>query len=217
MKFFLAISSAIDSLNTTVGKLVTWLTLFVSVISAGNAIVRKLFNYSSNAWLELQWYMFGAIFLLAAGYTFLLNEHVRVDVISQHFSKRTQVIIEIIGLVFFLFPAFGLIFYLSIPFFYQSLVLDEQSSNAGGLVRWPVKLLIPVGFGLLLLAGISHLIKCIGFLRGQCPDPTALAHGQSSEEELAEEIRRQADDPVQEQLPADAQPADNTQTSNRGQ
>src|SRR3546814_887049 len=177
MKFFLAISRAIDSLNTAVGKTVTWLTLLVAVISASNAVVRKLFNYSSNAWLELQWYLFGAIFLLAAGYTFLLNEHVRVDVLSQRLSKRTQVKIEIAGLIFFLFPAFCLIFWLSIPFFYQSFILDEQSSNSGGLVRWPVKLLIPVGFGLLILAGVSHLIKCIGFLRGDCPNPTDLAHG----------------------------------------
>jgi len=199
MKFFLAISRAIDSLNTAVGRTVTWLTLLVAIISASNAVVRKLFNYSSNAWLELQWYLFGAIFLLAAGYTFLLNEHVRVDVLSQHLSKRTQIKIEILGLIFFLFPACCLIFWLSIPFFYQSLILDEQSSNAGGLVRWPVKLLIPVGFGLLILAGISHLIKCIGYLRGDCPDPTALSHGQTSEEELAEEIRRQAelDPPVE--------------------
>lgn len=192
MNFFLTISRAIDALNTRVGKAVTWLTLIVVLVSATNAVVRKLFHVSSNAWLELQWYLFGAIFLLAAGYTFLCNEHVRVDVLSQKLSKRTQIFIEIFGLIFFLFPACALIFWLSIPFFYESFALHELSSNTGGLIRWPAKLLIPVGFALLILAGVSHLIKCIGFLRGACPDPTARAAGKSAEEELAEEIRRQA-------------------------
>jgi TRAP-type mannitol/chloroaromatic compound transport system permease small subunit len=192
MKFFLALSRLIDNLNTKVGQTVTWLTLIVVLVSAGNATVRKVFHSSSNAWLELQWYLFGAIFLLAAGYTFLRNEHVRVDIVAQQFSKRTQLIIEIVGVVLFLFPACVLIFWLSIPFFYDSFSLNELSSNSGGLIRWPAKLLIPVGFALLILAGISHLIKCIGFLKGVCPDPTARAHGKTAEEELAEEILRQA-------------------------
>src|SRR5690606_9684041 len=173
MKFFLSIANIIDNINTRVGKIVIWLTLIVVVVSATNAVVRKLFSVSSNAWLELQWYLFGAIFLLAAGYTFLRNEHVRVDVLAQRFSRRTQIYIEIIGIVLFLFPACMLIFWLSLPFFYQSFALHELSSNTGGLIRWPAKLLIPVGFGLLILAGFSQLIKCIGFLRGVCPDPLA--------------------------------------------
>jgi TRAP-type mannitol/chloroaromatic compound transport system permease small subunit len=192
MKLLLSISRIIDAINTRVGQAVIWLTLIVVLVSATNAVVRKAFNISSNAWLELQWYLFGAIFLLAAGYTFLRNEHVRVDVLAQKFSRRTQIKIEIFGVIFFLFPACMLIFWLSIPFFYESLVLNEQSSNTGGLVRWPAKLLIPVGFLLLILAGVSHLIKCIGFLRGACADPTARAAGKSAEEELADEIRRQA-------------------------
>lgn len=188
MKFWLKLSSYIDSLNTFIGRSVTWLTLVVVVVSASNAIIRKVFHVSSNAWLELQWYLFGAIFLLAAGYTFLKNEHVRVDVLSQTFSRRTQIIIEAVGIVFFLFPAFALVFWLSIPFFWKSLVFMEGSSNTGGLIRWPVKLLLPVGFALLLLAGISHLIKCIAYLTGAGPDPLHTDEGPSAEEQLAMEI-----------------------------
>ena len=187
MLFLLKISSWIDRLNKTVGGAVAWLTLVVVVVSAVNAVVRKLFSVSSNAWLELQWYLFGAIFLLAAGYTFLRNEHVRVDVVAQRFSRRTQIYIEILGVVVFLLPACILVFWLSIPYFYNSYVLLEQSSNTGGLIRWPVKLLIPIGFGLLILAGISHLIRCVGFLLGHCPDPLteaeALQHAEGSSAE----------------------------------
>ncbi|HUH59032.1 MAG TPA: TRAP transporter small permease subunit [Candidimonas sp.] len=192
MKFLLALSKIIDNINTRVGRAVIWLTLLVVLVSATNAVIRKAFNISSNAWLELQWYLFGAIFLLAAGYTFLRNEHVRVDVFSQKLSKRTQIKIEIFGILFFLFPACVLIFWLSLPFFYESLVLHELSSNTGGLIRWPAKLLIPIGFGLLILAGLSHLIKCVGFLMGICPDPMARLEEKSAEEQLADEIRRQA-------------------------
>lgn len=196
MKFFLSVSRAIDALNTHVGKAVTWLTLIVVLVSASNAVIRKVFSVSSNAWLELQWYLFGAIFLLAAGYTFLCNEHVRVDVFSQMLSARTRVKIEIFGILFFLFPACGLIFWLSLPFFYQSYVLHELSSNTGGLIRWPAKILIPIGFGLLILAGVSHLIKCIAYLLGQGPDPMASLSTRTPEELLAEEIRRQAEEAV---------------------
>ncbi|EJC65448.1 TRAP transporter small permease subunit [Alcaligenes ammonioxydans] len=188
MKFFLRLSSLIDRLNTVVGKSVTWLTLIVVLVSAINAVVRKVYGISSNQWLELQWYLFGAIFLLAAGYTFFVNEHVRVDAVAERFPPRVQVWIDIFGVIFFLLPATLLIFWLSIPFFEQSYVLNEQSSNTGGLARWPVKLLIPVGFALLALAGISHLIKCIGFLRGACPNPLLKNGGLSAEEELAKEI-----------------------------
>ncbi len=200
MKLLLALSKIIDDINTRVGRAVIWLTLLVVLVSATNAVIRKVFSVSSNAWLELQWYLFGAIFLLAAGYTFLRNEHVRVDVFSQKLSKRTQIKIEIFGILFFLFPACSLIFWLSLPFFYESFVLHELSSNTGGLIRWPVKLLIPVGFGLLILAGLSHLIKCVGFLMGICPDPTARGEEKSAEEQLAEDIRRQAgiDDAIAE-------------------
>ena len=198
MRTLLALSRLIDGLNTFVGKAVTWLTLIVVLVSAGNAVSRKLLHSSSNAWLELQWYLFGAIFLLAAGYTFLRNEHVRVDILSQRFDRRTQVKIEIFGVLFFLFPACALVFWLSLPFFYDSFVTHELSSNTGGLIRWPAKLLIPLGFGLLILAGLSHLIKCVGYLMGVCPDPTDRGSEKTAEEELAEEIAKQSglDGPV---------------------
>lgn len=192
MKLLLKFSRLIDALNSLVGRTVTWLTLIVVLVSATNAVVRKVFHTSSNAWLELQWYLFGAIFLLAAGYTFLKNEHVRVDVVSQRFSNRTQVKIEIFGVLFFLLPACILVFWLSLPFFYESFILKEHSSNTGGLMRWPVKLLIPVGFALLILAGISHLIKCIAFLVGAGPNPLARQQERSAEEVLADEIRQLA-------------------------
>ena len=142
MKALLALSRLIDAINTCIGSLVTWLTLIVVLISAGNAVVRKVFHSSSNAWLELQWYLFGAIFLLAAGYTLLRNEHVRVDILSSRLSRRTQTLIEIFGVLFFLMPACLLIMWLSWPVFMDAWVNNEQSSNTGGLVRWPVKLLI---------------------------------------------------------------------------
>jgi len=176
-----------------VGKAVTWLTLVVVVVSAGNAIIRKVFMTSSNAWLELQWYLFGGIFLLAAGYTFLNNEHVRVDVLASKLSRRTQVKIDIFGVLLFMLPACTLVFWLSIPYFLESWQLNEQSSNTGGLVRWPAKLLIPVGFGLLILSGVSHVIQCVGFLRGLCPDPMTRLRSKTAEETLAEEIRQQAE------------------------
>ncbi|HXE18276.1 TRAP transporter small permease subunit [Castellaniella sp. UC4442_H9] len=192
MNALLALSRAIDSVNRRVGRAVTWLILLAVLISATNATVRKLFNVSSNAWLELQWYLFGAVFMLASGYTLLKNEHVRVDVLASRFSRRTQLWIEIFGVLFFLLPACSLIMWLSWPYFMDSLINNEQSSNAGGLIRWPAKLILPVGFALLVAAGVSHLIKCIGCLRGLCPDPRDTHTGKSAEEELAEEIAREA-------------------------
>ncbi|NYT37709.1 TRAP transporter small permease subunit [Allopusillimonas soli] len=192
MKFLLALSRWIDAVNRRVGQAVTWLILIVVVISATNAVVRKLFSVSSNAWLELQWYLFGAIFLLCAGYTLLKNEHVRVDVIAQRLSRRTQIKIEIFGILFFMMPACLVIAYLSWFMFADSWVTQEMSSNSGGLIRWPAKLLIPVGFALLIAAGISHLIKCIAFLTGDGPDPMDKLSEKSAEELLAEEIANEA-------------------------
>ena len=191
MNFLLAISRLIDALNERIGRTVLWLTLVVVVVSAANAVSRKAFHMSSNAWLELQWYLFGAIFLLAAGYTYLRNEHVRVDVLAAHFPPRVQATIEVLGILLFLLPAAGLVFWLSLPYFYESWRLNELSSNTGGLIRWPAKLLIPVGFGLLILSGISRLIRCVAFLAGKGPNPLVVARIKTAEEELAEEIQQQ--------------------------
>ena len=166
MQALMAFSRFVDGLNTRVGKAVTWLVLAAVLISAGNATARYAFNLSSNAWLEIQWYLFSAIFLLAAGYTLLVNAHVRIDVLSSHLSDRARAWLDIFGGVFFLLPMAVLILYLSWPMFLQSYLGNEVSSDAGGLVRWYVKLLIPVGFALLVLQGVAEIIKRIAFLRG---------------------------------------------------
>jgi TRAP-type mannitol/chloroaromatic compound transport system permease small subunit len=171
MKVLLAISRAIDALNERVGRIVLWLVLIVTLVSSGNAISRYVFNQSSNAWLELQWYLFAAVFLLCAGYTLLHNEHIRIDVVAGRFSRRTQIWIDIFGTVFFLLPLAILMTWLSWPIFVNAWVSNEVSSNAGGLIRWPARLLIPVGFLLLTLQGLSELIKRIAFLQGLIPDP----------------------------------------------
>lgn len=173
MSQLLRLSGVIDRLNTVVGRAVTWLVLVMTLISSGNAIVRYAFNSSSNAWLEIQWYLFSAVFLLCAGYTLLNNEHIRIDVIAGRFSRRTQTWIEVIGGVFFLLPMACLILWLSWPIFMSSLTSGEMSSDAGGLIRWPAKVLIPVGFALLALQGLSETIKRVAFLMGLAPDPAA--------------------------------------------
>ena len=171
MTGLLAISRAIDSLNERIGRIVLWLVLAMALLSSANAISRYLFNRSSNAWLELQWYMFAAVFLLCAGYTLLHNEHIRIDVVSSRLSPRTRIWIDIFGTLFFLMPMAGFIMWLSWPIFMNAWVSDEMSSNAGGLIRWPARLMVPAGFFLLTLQAISELIKRIAFLRGLIPDP----------------------------------------------
>lgn len=188
MGALLAFSRAVDWVTSRLGKLVTWCVLIAVLISAANASVRYVFDTSSNAWLEIQWYLFSAIFLLCAGYTLLLNEHVRIDVISGHLSKRAQTWIDIIGTVFFLLPMAIVIAWLSWRFFQDAFDRDEMSGNAGGLVRWPVKLLIPIGFGLLALQGVSELIKRIAFLCGRIPDPTAKTPGPHADPAASEPV-----------------------------
>ena len=167
MSFLLSLSKYIDALNERIGLGISWALLLAVLICSGNAIVRYTFNTSSNAWLEIQWYLFGAIFLLAASYTLRRNEHVRIDVVVGRFSKRTQVWIDVFGFIFFLLPATLLILYFAVPFAMESVRNQEVSNNAGGLIVWPAKILIPIGFLLLTLQGISELIKRVGFLMGQ--------------------------------------------------
>jgi len=193
MRGLLKLSGAIDWLNAQVGKWVIWLILGSTLISAINAMVRKAFNVSSNAYLEVQWYLFAGAFLLAAGYTLLHGEHVKIDVVSSHFSKRRQIWIDIVGFALFLTPMCLIVLWFGIPFFLQGFRSGEVSSNAGGLIRWPVYLLMPIGFALLLLQGISELIKRVAFLQGLIPDPTEKKVAKTAEEELAEELRRQAE------------------------
>jgi len=189
----LKLSRLIDALSEFVGRWVSWLILAAVLISAGNAIVRKAFNTSSNGLLEIQWYLFAAVFLLAAGYTLLRGEHVKIDVVFGHFSKRTQIRIEIFGLLAFLLPFVYAVLVEFHPLFMRAYQSGEMSENAGGLIRWPVYALVPLGFTLLGLQGISEVIKRVAFLKGMGPDPTIKKQQKSAEEELAEVIRARAE------------------------
>lgn len=179
----LTLSAWIDRLNAAVGRTIYWLVVVMVVISAGNAVVRYTLNTSSNAWLEIQWYLFSAVFMLASGYTLLRNEHIRIDVVTGRFSRRTQVWIDVIGTSLFLIPMAALILWLAIPMFETSFISNEQSSDAGGLIRWPVKLMIPLGFSLLLLQAVSELIKRVAFLAGVTDDPGIPAHSHHGAQE----------------------------------
>lgn len=192
MGILLKLARLIDEINARVGRAVRWLVLVAVVISACNASVRYLFSTSSNAWLEVQWYLFSAIFLLGSGYTLLRNEHIRIDIIAGRMSKRAQTWIDIIGGVFFLLPMAFIIFELSWPMVIDSFQRQEVSTDAGGLIRWPVKIIIPIGFGLLFLQGVSETIKRIAFLLGKGPDPTekAAAHGHGSDAEASVDMAR---------------------------
>lgn len=194
MQILLGISRLIDRLSLLVGKLIMWIILAVTLISAANAILRKAFDLSSNAALELQWYLFAYVFLIGAGYVFLKNAHVRIDFVSSRLSPRARNWIDVAGIVLFLIPFCLLVIKLGWPLFFNAWKTGELSLNAGGLVRWPAYLAIPLGFALLLLQGISELIKRIAYLRGLIPDPLVSEAEKSDEqrllEELAEEARR---------------------------
>ena len=187
MTFLLRVSALIDAVNDRVGRTVYWLILAMVLVSSGNAVVRYIFDKSSNAWLELQWYLFSAVFLLGAGYTLLNNEHVRIDIIIGRLPPRVRAWIDLLGGVFFLLPMALLIMWLSWPVFIESYMRHEYSSDAGGLLRWPAKLLIPVGFFLLVLQGLSEIIKRAAFLAGRIPDPSA-----KEGDDLPPEAREQA-------------------------
>jgi TRAP-type mannitol/chloroaromatic compound transport system permease small subunit len=189
----LKLSRWIDSLNEFVGRWLAWLVLAAVLISAANAAIRKAFDMSSNAFLEIQWYLFAAVFLVAAGYTLLRQEHVKIDVILHNFSRRTQIKVEIFGILTFLLPFVFAIIDLVWPLVTKAYFSGEMSSNAGGLIRWPVFALLPLGFVLLGLQGFSELIKRIAYLMGLIDDPGKKLAVKTAEEELAEEIRRQAE------------------------
>ena len=166
MRALLRVSGAIDGVNERFGRIADWCVLLACLISAGNALVRYGFSFSSNAWLEIQWYLFAAMFMLGAPYTLKRNEHVRVDVIYGNLSPRLKLWVDLLGGILFLMPPVLIIGWMSWPLFYDSWQSGEVSSNAGGLIRWPVKLLLPLGFGLLALQGFSEIIKRIAALRG---------------------------------------------------
>ncbi|WP_295145498.1 TRAP transporter small permease subunit [uncultured Reyranella sp.] len=170
MRSLLAFSALIDALNEKIGNICNWLVLLACVVSAGNAMVRYAYDTSSNAWLEIQWYMFAVIVMLGASYTMKRNEHVRVDLFYMTLSRRGQLWVDILGTLIFLLPTCTILAWLSWPFFMQSFNVYEHSSNAGGLLRWPIKLVLPVGFALVALQGVSELIKRVAFLNGYAVD-----------------------------------------------
>ena len=184
MPFLLSLSRLIDKINEKIGLGVSWALLLAVLICSGNAIVRYALNISSNAWLEIQWYLFSAIFLLATSYTLRRNEHVRIDVIVGRFSKRTQVWIDLFGFLVFLLPMTLIILYYAVPYAALSFREQEVSANAGGLIIWPAKMLIPVGFFLLTLQGISELIKRIGYLMGKVNASEFDKHATTPDEEI---------------------------------
>jgi len=171
MKVLLALSRAIDAVNERIGRLVYWCVLIMVLVSAANATSRYAFSIASNAWLELQWYLFSAVFLLCSGYTLLHNEHIRIDVVAASLPRRVQIWIDIFGTAFFLLPIAVYMMWSSWPIFMNAWTSGEISGSAGGLVRWPARLLVPAGFFLLTLQGISELIKRFAYLRGLIPDP----------------------------------------------
>ena len=172
MQFLLTFSRAVDVVNERIGKAMTWLVLAAVLVSSVNALVRYGFNRSSNAWLELQWYLFGAVVLLGAAYTLKQNEHIRIDIVTANVSQNVRNWIDVIGHALFLIPLCLLLLWLGVPFFMRSFLSGEVSSSAGGLIVWPAKLLVPLGFALLLAQGLSELIKRIAFMRGLIEDPT---------------------------------------------
>lgn len=188
---FLSLSRLIDQISTWAGKLTMWLILATTLISAGNALVRKIFNQSSNGLLEIQWYLFAAVFMLGAGYGFLKNSHVRIDFISSKLSDRARNWIDAIGIVVVLFPFCLIGIALGWPFFMQAFTSGEMSQNAGGLIRWPAYALIPLGFGLLMMQGLSELIKRIAFLKGVGPDVLSGEDAKSDDQKKLEELEAQ--------------------------
>jgi TRAP-type mannitol/chloroaromatic compound transport system permease small subunit len=190
MNALLSFARAIDWCTERIGRALYWLLLVAVVISTANAIIRKAFDMSSNAYLEAQWYLFAAVFMLGAGYVFLHDQHVRIDVISAKLKRRTQVWIDVIGIVAFLLPLCAFVIWTSLPSVQLSITSKEVSANPGGLIRWPLYVMVPMGFALLALQAISELIKRIGFLTGDGPDPHAKPE-KTDEEMLLEDLARE--------------------------
>ena len=193
MSALLSLSRLIDAISLGLGKLIGWLIFGATVISAVNAVLRKAFSIGSNSALEIQWYLFAGVFMLGVGYVMLKNDHVRIDFISSRFSKRTNAIIDAVGIVVFTIPLAIIMIDLAWPYFMRAFESGEMSQNAGGLIRWPVIALIPIGFGMLMLQSVSELIKRIGFLTGHRDQPFSVEHDKSNEELLAEEMLAEAD------------------------
>ena len=192
MTALLKLSRMIDALNEGLGKFIMWLILAAVLISAGNAIVRKAFNIGSNAFLEIQWYLFAGVFMLGVGYVMLKNAHVRIDFISSRLSKRSNAIIDAIGIVVFTIPLSLIMINLGWPLFERAYTSGEMSQNAGGLIRWPVLGLVPLGFVILLAQSASELIKRIAFLTGHRSEPFSVEHDKTAEELLVEELAAEA-------------------------
>ncbi len=188
MGALLKVSRGIDAFNEWLGRIIMWLVLAAVLISAGNAVVRKAFNIGSNAFLEIQWYLFAAVFMLGVGYVMLRNAHVRIDFISSRLSKRTNALIDTIGIVIFTIPLSWIMIDLGWPLFVRAWESGEMSQNAGGLIRWPVLLLVPLGFAILLVQAVSELIKRIAFLRGALSEPFSGDAAQSDDEKHAAEL-----------------------------
>ncbi len=193
MQALLTFSRGVDWITERIGRSVYWLLLVAVIVSTVNAIVRKTFNLSSNAYLEAQWYMFAAMFMLGAGYVFLHDQHVRIDVISSKLSRRVQVWIDVVGIVFFLLPLCAFVVWTAMPSVMTAWETQEVSANPGGLIRWPLYALVPIGFSLLALQSLSELFKRIGFLTGAGPDPHAKPEV-TDEELLLQELRHEADE-----------------------
>jgi len=198
MGALLNVSRVIDAINFRIGKVLAWLILAAVIVSAVNAVIRKVFDTSSNAWLELQWVLFGAVFLIVASWTLLANEHIRIDIVNNQFPPRVRNIIDVVGHAFFLLPLTIIMIITSYPFVMKSVLLNEQSMNAGGLPQWPAKMLVLIGFTLLFFQGLSELIKRIAVMMGRIPDPHAAGGGAHAAAE-AEVARLLAESPVAEE------------------
>ena len=194
MNALLALSRTIDTLSERIGRWMSWLILAAVIVSTVNAVIRKLFDVSSNSWLELQWVLFGAVFLLCSPWTLMSNEHIRIDIVNSLLPKSARNWIDVLGHVFFLLPLTIIMMLVSWPFAYRSFAINEQSVNAGGLAQWPAKFLIPIGFTLLFIQGLSELIKRLAIMNGQLADTTSGGGHHAAAEAEAQRLLAQAED-----------------------